>query len=94
MAGKKYYSRSQKRKRKCNVWEDSNKASTHSASMKKMTLADYLESDFSGYRLLDLELLFRRIEENVSCKECGRAVKFSESEAKVLGSKITMTCID
>jgi hypothetical protein len=53
---------------------------------------DYNTSNFAGYRLFDIELLFKTLQMHLCCKECGGSIIMSEVSSKGLGGVYGISC--
>jgi hypothetical protein len=71
-----------------------------SASGKKLKMDAVLppkesiarEANFNGYRLMDIDILFEFIAENLICKDCGGNVSLREVKVHGLSSKFSVVC--
>lgn len=84
--------RRRNRPRQCNVNVPKKVKESLSASAKKIREEDIPSSNFEGYRLFDLSLLFESLQETVCCTVCHGAVVFAEISLRGLGGKYEIRC--
>lgn len=75
--------------------KNDNESTNQSASYRKLkTDKDENEtcSDFSGYRIFDLNILFTILEQFLCCKICGCKITLKEESKCGLSSKISLQC--
>lgn len=67
-------------------------ASGKKIGMNQDTKENRNESEFSGYRIFDIALLFSHLENFLSCKTCGENISLKEEVVCGLLSKISVNC--
>lgn len=72
---------------------DENVSSTSADKIRESIGSDGVpESDFKGYRILDLWFLLTFLQTLVKCKECDKDISFSESGVRGLGFRVDISC--
>ena len=86
------------RKKRKRAWNRGLKQSTdkkiedQSTSLSKLRGHEYPESNFHGYRIFDLDLLSKIINDVTCCKLCGGDVVLQEIQTVGLGGNYTLSC--
>lgn len=69
-----------------------------SSSSKKLQQKQPFTSDsrskWSGFRVVDIDLIFSALSEVLSCKECGKKISINEVSAAGLHSKFQVECVE